>query len=252
MINVFSLEGKAAIVTGARRGLGRGIAVSLAQSGADIVGVGTGDCSDVKAEVEALGRKFVWVHADLTYQHQLDEIVETCMQAFGRLDILVNNAGIIRRNDSLDFTEKDWDDVMNINVKTVFFLSQRVARIFVSQGHGGKIINVASMMSYQGGIRVPSYTSSKNAIKGLTMTLANEWAKYGINVNAVAPGYMVTDITETLQKDPVRNQEILNHIPNGRWGTPEDLGPTVVFLASEASAYINGFTVCVDGGYQAR
>ena len=252
MANVFSLEGKAAIVTGARRGLGRGIAVAFAQHGADIVGVGTGDCAEVKAEVEALGRRFVWVNADLTCQDRLDEIVETCMQAFGGVDILVNNAGIIRRADSLDFSEKDWDDVMNINLKTAFFLSQRVARAFVAQGRGGKIINIASMLSYQGGIRVPSYTSSKSAIKGLTMTLANEWAKYGINVNAIAPGYMVTDNTELLRNDPVRFQEILNRIPAGRWGTPEDLGPTAVFLASDASAYVNGFTICVDGGYQAR
>ena len=251
-MSIFSLEGKAAIVTGARKGIGRGITLSLAQSGADILGVGTGDCTEVKAEVEALGRRFVWVKADLMRQDQLDEIVDTCKHEFGRVDILVNNAGINRRNDSLDFTEKDWDDVMNLNLKTVFFLSQRVARVFVEQGHGGKIINIASMMSYQGGIRVPSYTSSKSAIKGLTMTLANEWAKHGINVNAIAPGYIATANTAQLYDDPIRYQEILGRIPAGRWGTPEDVGPTAVFLASEASAYINGFTLCVDGGYQAR
>ena len=168
------------------------------------------------------------------------------------MDILVNNAGIIRREDSVRFSEKDWDDVMNINSKTVFFLSQAAANQFIKQGSGGKIISTASMLSYQGGIRVPSYTASKSAVKGLTMLMANEWAKHGINANAIAPGYMDTDNTAALIADPVRSKEILDRIPAGRWGKPSDVGGLAVFLASEASSYINGFTIACDGGWLAR
>ncbi len=248
----FKLTGKVAIVTGAVRGLGQGISIALAEAGADIVGVGLGDMEETKAKVEGAGRKFLRINADLTSLDPIEEIIEKSLQEFGRIDILVNNAGIIRREDSVNFTEKDWDDVMNLNLKSLFFLSQAVARQFIAQGQGGKIISIASMLSYQGGIRVPSYTASKSGVKGITMTLANELAKYNINVNAIAPGYMATDNTTALRADEERSKEILARIPAGRWGTPQDLGGAAVFLASPASDYVNGFTLAVDGGWLAR
>lgn len=174
------------------------------------------------------------------------------IEEFGHIDILVNNAGIIRREDAINFTEKDWDDVMNINVKTVFFFSQAAARKFIVQGHGGKIINVASMLSFQGGIRVPSYTASKSGVVGITRLMANEWCGQGINVNAIAPGYMVTNNTAQLRADKERNTEILGRIPAGRWGHPEDMKGPAVFLASSASDYVNGYTIAVDGGWLSR
>jgi len=170
----------------------------------------------------------------------------------GHLDILINNAGTIRRCDAIDFSEKDWDEVMDLNLKSLFFLSQAVARQFIAQRSGGKIINIASMLSYQGGIRVPSYTASKSGVMGLTRLLANEWAKHNINVNAIAPGYMATNNTQQLREDAERNQEILDRIPAARWGTPEDLQGAAVFLASSAADYINGYTLAVDGGWLAR
>lgn len=251
MLNKFSLEGKVAMVTGCEQGLGMGMAIGLAQAGADIFGVGIGDMSAVKAEVEKAGRKFSSMKANLIQQDKIDEIVTACLEEMGRIDILVNNAGIIRREDSINFSEKDWDDVININLKTVFFLCQRVAKEFIKQGKG-KIINIASMLSFQGGIRVPSYTASKSGIKGITMLMANEWAKYNINVNAIAPGYMATDNTANLRADENRSNEILARIPAGRWGTPDDVAEAAVFLASEASDYVNGFTLAVDGGWLAR
>ncbi len=174
------------------------------------------------------------------------------MAEFGHIDILVNNAGLIRREDAIEFSEKNWDDVMNLNIKSVFFMSQAAAKHFIAQGTGGKIINIASMLSFQGGIRVPSYTASKSAVMGVTRLLANEWAKHGINVNALAPGYMATNNTQQLRADEQRSSEILDRIPAGRWGLPSDLMGPVVFLASSASDYINGYTVAVDGGWLAR
>jgi 2-deoxy-D-gluconate 3-dehydrogenase len=174
------------------------------------------------------------------------------MQGFKKIDILVNNAGIIRRTDAIDFSEKDWDEVMAINLKTVFFLSQAVAKQFIKQNTGGKIISVASLLSFQGGIRVPSYTASKSGVMGITRLMGNEWAKYKINVNAIAPGYMATDNTAPLRADPERSKAILERIPAGRWGMPEDLKGIAVFLASDASSYINGYTIAVDGGWLAR
>jgi 2-deoxy-D-gluconate 3-dehydrogenase len=253
ILDAFKLDGKVAIVTGSERGLGRGMAVALAQAGADIVGVTyVGSAPETEAAVQALGRKYVHVQADLSSIEPVQRIVDTALQAFGRIDILVNNAGIITRNDSVDFTEKEWDDVMNVNLKSAFFMCQAVARQFIAQGQGGKIVNVASMLSFQGGIRVPSYTASKSGIKGITMLMANEWAKHGVNVNAVAPGYMATDNTTQLRADEARSAEIVGRIPAGRWGTPEDLGGAVVFLASKASDYVNGYTIAVDGGWLAR
>jgi len=251
VLDLFRLDGKVALVTGARRGLGLGIAAALAQAGADVFGVGTGDMAPCMAAVESAGRRFASIKADLISQKPIEDVVESCLARFGRIDILVNNSGIIRRADAIDFTEQDWDDVMNLNLKTIFFLSQRVAKHMLPRG-GGKIINIASMLSYQGGIRVASYTSSKSGLTGLTRILANEWAKYNINVNAIAPGYMITDNTEALRADPVRSKEILARIPAGRWGNPDDLAGAAVFLASGASDYMHGFTLAVDGGWLAR
>jgi len=248
---MFDLKGKIAVVTGASQGLGLGMVLGLAKAGATIVGVGISDMSETKASVEALGSKFLGIQANLLTLDDLDRIVSKVVDTFKTIDILVNNAGIIRREDSLEFSEKDWDDVMDINLKTVFFLSQKVAKVMKENG-GGKIINIASMLSFQGGIRVPSYTASKSGIKGLTMLLANEWGQYNINVNAIAPGYMATNNTKALQADPMRSKEILDRIPLGRWGLPSDLEGPVVFLASSASNYINGYTIAVDGGWLAR
>lgn len=252
ILNQFSLEGKVAIVTGATRGLGQGIAVGLASAGADIVGVGSSDLSETERLVTALGRKFVGVKANLMSQEPINEIIEATMNAFGKVDILINNAGIIRREDAIEFSEEDWDDVLNINLKTTFFLSQAVAKKFMEQETGGKIINIASMLSFQGGIRVPSYTASKSAVMGVTKALANEWAKYNINVNGIAPGYMATDNTAALRADEERNNAILDRIPANRWGTTKDLAGAAVFLSSDAANYIHGYTIAVDGGWLAR
>lgn len=251
-MNLFSLEGKVAIVTGCRAGLGQGIALALASAGADIVGVDYMESNETAEKVMATGRKYLGIEANLLSIQPISEIIDKTIETFGKLDILVNNAGIIRREDSVNFSEKDWDDVMNINLKTVFFFCQAAAKQYMKQGTGGKIINIASMLSYQGGIRVPSYTASKSGVKGITMLMANEWAAAGINTNAIAPGYMATDNTAALRADAERSADILARIPAARWGTPEDVGGTAVFLASSASDYINGFTVAVDGGWLAR
>ncbi|APR34031.1 MULTISPECIES: 2-dehydro-3-deoxy-D-gluconate 5-dehydrogenase KduD [Citrobacter] len=248
----FRLEGKIAIVTGCDTGLGQGMAAALAEAGCDIVGVNRKIPHETAEIINGLGRRFMAIQADLSQQDALTNIVTQAVAAFGRVDILVNNAGTIRRQDALDFSEKDWDDVMNLNLKSVFFLSQAVARQFLAQGNGGKIINIASMLSFQGGIRVPSYTASKSGVLGITRLLANEWAPLGINVNAIAPGYMATNNTQQLREDSERNQEIVDRIPAGRWGTPDDLKGPVVFLASPASDYIHGYTLAVDGGWLAR
>lgn len=249
---MFRLEGKVAVVTGCNSGLGQGMAVALAKAGADIVGVGRKNSGNTESEVLALGKKFVFVEADLLSIEPVQRIVHEAIAAFGRMDILVNNAGIIRREDTIKFGEQDWDDVMNTNLKVPMFLSQAIAAKFIEQGGGGKIINIASMLSFQGGIRVPSYTSSKSGLLGLTRLMANEWSKYGINVNAIAPGYMATDNTKDLRTDAQRNADILNRIPAGRWGKAEDLDGSIVFLASSASDYVTGHTIAVDGGWLAR
>ena len=250
ILDKFRLDNKVAIVTGSNTGLGQGFAIAFAEAGARVVGVSRRASDETEAKIGS--DKFYNVIADLGSVSCVADIVAKTLERFGKVDILVNNAGIIRRDDSLDFGEKDWDEVMNVNLKTLFFLSQAVAKQFVAQNTGGKIINVASMLSFQGGIRVPSYTSSKSAIKGLTMTLANEWAKYNINVNAIAPGYMATNNTEALRADDVRSKAILERIPAGRWGTPEDIMGAGVFLASTASDYVNGYTLAVDGGWLGR
>ena len=252
MLKIFDLSGKVAMVTGCSTGLGQGMTVALAQAGADIVGVNTSAPTETAATVTALGRRFHGIRANLADISGLPSVVDEACRAFGHLDILVNNAGIIRREDSLDFSEKDWDDVIDLNLKTVFFLSQAAARRFIAQDSPGKIINIASMLSFQGGIRVPSYTASKSGVVGLTRLLACEWASKRINVNAIAPGYMATNNTAALRADEQRNAEILGRIPANRWGLPEDLAGPVVFLASPASDYVNGYTLAVDGGWLAR
>ena len=251
-IEMFSLEGKSAIITGSNTGLGQGMAVALAQAGADVALVGRSAPEETVELVKKTGRKVHVIMADLGSTEPINTIVEETKSQLGGVDILVNNAGIIKRNDSIDFTEEDWDQVMDINLKTLFFLSQAVARSMIDAGKGGKIINIASMLSYQGGIRVPSYTASKSGVMGLTRILANEWAAYGINVNAIAPGYFATNNTAALQADEKRNSEILGRIPAGRWGEPSDLGGAAVFLSSSASDYVQGITLPVDGGWLAR
>jgi 2-deoxy-D-gluconate 3-dehydrogenase len=248
----FALDGRVAIVTGCNTGLGQGMARALAQAGADIVGVNLSEPAQTRSEIEALGRRFLDLRANLGDSSGLEALVAQAKGLSGRVDILVNNAGIIRREDAIRFTEKDWDDVMNVNLKTVFFFSQAVARQYIAQGTGGKIINIASMLSFQGGVRVPSYTASKSGVMGITRLMANEWAAHGINVNAIAPGYMATDNTAVLRANEARNASILERIPAGRWGVPDDLAGPVVFLASKASDYVNGYTVAVDGGWLAR
>lgn len=251
MANPFSLEGRVALVTGANTGLGQGIALALAEAGADIAAAGIAPPTETEAKVKALGRRFVAIDANLISIEPVERIVRETVAGLGGLDILVNNAGLIRRADAVDFSEQDWDDVMNVNIKSAFFMSQAAGKHFIARGRG-KIINIASMLSFQGGIRVPSYTASKSGIAGITRLLANEWAGKGININAIAPGYMATDNTAQLRADEDRNKAILERIPAARWGEPADLGGTAVFLASAASDYVNGAVIPVDGGWLAR
>jgi 2-deoxy-D-gluconate 3-dehydrogenase len=251
ILDRFRLNGKVAVVTGASRGLGQAMALALAEAGADVMAVDVIDGAETRDQVQKLGRRGAVLKIDVCAAGAPEIIVRETMAALGRLDILVNNAGIIRRAPFLEFSEKDWDDVMNLNIKAVFLLSQTAARQMVKQG-GGKIISVASMLSFQGGIRVPSYTSSKSAVMGLTRLMACELGPMGINCNAIAPGYMATDNTAALRADAERNKAILERIPLGRWGTPDDLKGVVVFLASDAGSYMNGTTIAVDGGWLAR
>jgi 2-deoxy-D-gluconate 3-dehydrogenase len=251
MSHPFDLTGRTAAVTGANTGLGRAIAEALAAAGADVACIGRSDPADTLATVKAHGRRGHWVKADLGSAPDHAAVVADIVNTLGGLHVLVNNAGIIRRADAIDFTEADWDAVLDVNLKSVFFLSQAAARHMLGAG-GGKIINIASMLSFQGGIRVASYTASKSAIAGLTRLLANEWAGRGINVNAIAPGYFATSNTAALQADARRNAEIVARIPAGRWGEPRDLGGAAVFLASSAANYVHGVVLPVDGGWLAR
>ncbi|MBA4760973.1 2-dehydro-3-deoxy-D-gluconate 5-dehydrogenase KduD [Sphingomonas sp.] len=250
-MNPFDLTGRVAVVTGANTGIGQGIALALAQAGADIAAVGRSAATETVDKVRALGRKAEIISADLSSIEPVGRVVDETVEKLGGLHILVNNAGIIRRNDAVDFTEEDWDAVMDTNLKSVFFLCQAAARHMIPNG-GGKIINIASMLTFQGGIRVPSYTASKSGVGGLTKLLANEWASKGITVNAIAPGYIATNNTDALQKDETRNRQILERIPAARWGEPSDLGGAAVFLASSASDYVQGHILAVDGGWLAR
>lgn len=252
ILEKFKLDGKVAIVTGSARGLGQAMAVGLAEAGADICLVDLLDTKETCGQIEKLGRRCAAVSADLSSKTCVEKIVNTTVEKLGGIDILVNNAGIIRRAPFVEFTEKDWDDVMNINIRTLFFLSQAVTKVFIKQGRGGKIINTASMLSFQGGILVPSYTASKSAAAGLTRLMANELAKHNINVNAIAPGYMATDNTTAIRQDAARSKTILDRIPAGRWGEADDLKGAIVFLASDAAAYLQGAIIPVDGGWLTR
>jgi 2-deoxy-D-gluconate 3-dehydrogenase len=253
ILDLFKLDNKVALVTGASRGLGQAMTLGLAEAGADIAGLDMTECSETCEQVQALGRQYHSVVCDLreASPEQLTETVAGVVSALGRLDILINNAGIIRRAPIFEFSEENWDDVLQINLKAVFFLAQAAARQMAGQG-GGKIINVASMLSFQGGILVPSYTAAKSGVAGITKALANELAPKNINVNAIAPGYMATDNTAPLRADPKRSQSILERIPSGRWGLPDDLKGIAVFLASSASDYMHGAIVPVDGGWLCR
>jgi 2-dehydro-3-deoxy-D-gluconate 5-dehydrogenase len=247
----FDLTGKRALVTGANTGIGQAIAVALAGAGADIALAGRSAPDATLALIAATGRKAVDLRADLSAIAPVAGLVDEAVAALGGIDILVNNAGIIRRNDLADFTEEDWDAVVDTNLKTLFFLSQAAARHMTAQG-AGKIINIASLLSFQGGIRVPSYAAAKSGVAGLTRAMANELAPRGVQVNAIAPGYIATNNTAALQADETRNRQIMERIPAGRWGRPEDIAGAAVFLASGASDYVTGHILAVDGGWLAR
>ena len=251
MGDMFDLSGRVAIVTGANTGIGQGIAVALARAGADVALVGRSPAEETADRIVALGRRAALIRADLSSIAPVNDVICSTLDELGGLHILVNNAGIIRRADAVDFSEEDWDAVVDTNLKSVFFLCQAAGRHMIAQG-SGKIINIASMLSFQGGVRVSSYTASKSGVAGLTKLLANEWAGKGVNVNAIAPGYIATNNTAALQADEARNRQILERIPAGRWGDPADLGGAAVFLASSAADYVQGHILAVDGGWLAR
>jgi len=250
-LSAFSLEGRTIAVTGANTGIGQGIALAVARAGGTVVGIGRSSMAETATRVEAKGAAFRQVQCDLGDVKAAVKMLEGLM-ADGPLDGLVNNAGIIRRADSVDFTEEDWDAVMDVNLKSMFFLCQAYAKNTLAAKRAGRIVNVASLLSFQGGIRVPSYTASKHGVLGITRLLANEWAAKGINVNAVAPGYIVSNNTEALRNDPDRSDAILSRIPAGRWGIPADIGDAAVFLLAPASNYMHGAVIPVDGGWLAR
>jgi 2-dehydro-3-deoxy-D-gluconate 5-dehydrogenase len=252
ILDKFALHGRTAIVTGGSRGLGEAMSLALAEAGANVVVVSSSaKVQETAAKIRAIGRRSLGLEADLGSIEPVSGIIQATLQEFGRIDILVNCAGIIRRAPAVDFTEQDWDDVINVNQKTLFFMAQAVAREMIKQGKG-KIINIASLLSFQGGITVPSYTASKSAVAGLTKAMANEWAAHGINVNAIAPGYMATDMTDSLASDSDRGPDILARIPQERWGDPADMQGAVVYLASDASNYVQGHVLVVDGGWLSR
>jgi 2-deoxy-D-gluconate 3-dehydrogenase len=250
-MSLFDLTGKAAIVTGANTGIGQAIAVALAEAGADVALAGRSRAAETAERIEAVGRRTVLIEADLATTAPVQRVVDEALGAFGRLDILVNNAGIIRRAEAADFSEADWDAVIDTNLKSLFFLCQAAGRQMLAQG-SGKIVNIASLLSFQGGIRVPSYAAAKSGVAGLTKALANEWAGRGVNVNAIAPGYIATNNTAALQADETRNRQILERIPAGRWGDPRDIAGAAVFLSSPAADYVNGHVLAVDGGWLGR
>jgi 2-deoxy-D-gluconate 3-dehydrogenase len=252
MASPFDLTGRRALVTGANTGIGQGIALALAQAGASVVAAGRSDMDDTLASIKEAGGVAHALKVDLQQQGIAPRVIAQATELAGPLDILVNNAGIIRRADALDFSESDWDEVMNVNLKTTFFLAQAFAKSAVTDGRGARIVNIASLLSFQGGIRVASYTASKSGLAGLTRLLACEWAQHGINVNAIAPGYIESNNTQALRADPERNGAILARIPAGRWGKPSDIGGAAVFLASDAAAYMHGAIIPVDGGWLAR
>lgn len=248
MNSLFSLKGKVALVTGASRGLGQSMAIGLAKAGAVVIGSGSRSTSETKGKIEALGGTYYELIGDLSNLDEPKRLAKDAIAITGNVDILINNAGIIRRKPAVEYTDDDWFDVININQNAVFLLCREIGKHMIEKG-SGKIINVGSMLSYQGGMTVPSYAASKHAVVGLTKSLANEWSSKGVNVNAIAPGYMATDNTAPIREDPERESSIISRIPQGRWGTPEDLQGAAIFLASDASNYVNGHTLCVDGGW---
>jgi 2-deoxy-D-gluconate 3-dehydrogenase len=250
--STFSLEGKRIVVTGANTGIGQGIAISVARAGGEVIGVGRSAMNETAEKVAKAGAKFSAVQCDLSDRAAVRELLAKVWDDHGPIDGLVNNAGIIRRADALDFEEADWDDVMDVNLRALFLLSRDFGNRLVDAGRRGKIVNIASVLSFQGGIRVASYTASKHGVLGVTRLLACEWARKGINVNAVAPGYVVTNNTEALRADSDRSAAILARIPAGRWGVPEDIGDAAVFLLAPASDYMHGAVIPVDGGWLAR
>ncbi|WP_123039475.1 SDR family oxidoreductase [Cohnella candidum] len=252
VLQSFRLDGKVAAISGATRGIGREMALALAEAGADVALLQRSVTqTEVKEEIERLGRKCVIIPCDMNDMEQVKAAVPSVVSEFGAIDILVNNAGIQRRSPSVDFPEADWDEVIQVNLKTVWILCQQAGRYMVPRGKG-KIINTASLLSYQGGLTVPAYAAAKGGVAQLTKALSNEWAKHDVNVNAIVPGYIATDMNTALMEDPVRSKQILDRIPAGRWGNPEDFKGTVVFLASDASNYIHGHLLAVDGGWLGR
>lgn len=252
ILDLFRLDGQVAIVTGASRGLGAAMAQALAEAGADVALVARGGMREVEEGIQRVGRRAVAISADLEDRSAPARIITEVLSKFGQADVLVNNAGIIRRASVLEYSDEDWDAVMEVNLRSVFALSRAFARALVERKSPGRIINIASMLSFQGGVRVSAYTAAKSGLLGLTRALANELAPIGINVNAIAPGYMATDNTQALRDDPTRSREIMARIPAGRWGTPDDLKGAVVYLASPAAAYVHGTTLAVDGGWLSR
>ncbi len=253
ILDKFKLDGKIALVTGASVGLGRAMAIALAEAGADVACHChfDGEADETCAAIEKLGRHAFSVSGDMSDKEAPKKIAASVVEKFGQIDILVNNAGMIRRSPAVDFSEADWSTVIEVNLSSIFRLSQAVAKVMIKNG-GGKIVNIASLLSFQGGITVPAYTASKSGVAGLTKAFANEWASKNINVNAIAPGYMATKNTTALREDEIRNRQILERIPAGKWGTPDDLQGSVVFLSSAASDYLQGHILVVDGGWMAR
>jgi 2-deoxy-D-gluconate 3-dehydrogenase len=253
ILDNFRLEGRVALVTGSAAGIGRSIARALAEAGANVACHcrKPGDASDVVREIEAIGRYAFEVVGDLADKNAPAHIVEDAAAKFGRIDILINNAGMIRRAPAAEYSDEDWDTVIEVNLSSTFRLARAAGKKMIDQG-GGKIVNIASLLSFQGGITVPAYTASKSGVAGLTKALANEWAKSNINVNAIAPGYIATNNTAALQADETRNRQILERIPAGRWGAPEDIAGAAVFLSSPASDYMQGHILTVDGGWMGR
>jgi 2-deoxy-D-gluconate 3-dehydrogenase len=253
ILDAFELHGKVALVTGGNRGLGQAMAIALAEAGAEVaVTSRSGEAADTLAAIEQAGRQGMTLAADFSQPGIGPGLVDQVVAELGRLDILVNNAGTIIRTPALEYSGEDWDFILDVNLNSVWVLSQAAARQMVKQGRGGRIINIASLLSFQGGITVPAYTAAKHALAGLTKALANEWAPLGINVNAIAPGYMATDNTEALRHDPNRSRQILERIPVGRWGQPNDMAGAVIFLASDACSYVHGHILAVDGGWLGR
>jgi 2-deoxy-D-gluconate 3-dehydrogenase len=253
ILDKFKLDGRIALVTGASSGLGQAIAIALAEAGADVAchARSSGKADETCARIDAVGRRSATVVGDMADREAPVGMIEQTLQAFGRLDILINNAGTIRRSPAVDYSEEDWSTVLEVNLSSIFRLSQAAGRRMIEQG-SGKIVNIASLLSFQGGITVPAYTASKSGVAGLTKALANEWAKFNVNVNAIAPGYMVTNNTEALRADETRNRQILERIPAGHWGEPDDIAGAAVFLSSSASDYVQGHILTVDGGWMAR